>query len=118
MTDGARLGRRPEPAERTDPPDALEGAAQLGLEHDDEGEQADDRTGLQDPGQEPQVERDGQDVHDEQDAHADDQADGPCPPDQAEQPVDQERGEPDIEDRGQAHLFEDRSQELRHRVRV
>ena len=48
----ARLRRRQEPAERPDPPDPLERPAQLGLEDDDQREQADDRAGLEDLGQE------------------------------------------------------------------
>ena len=115
---GARLGRRQEPAERPDPPDALERAAQLGLEDDDEGEQADDRAGLEDLGQQPQVERDRQ-------------ARRPCtrtltpmtrrtarvPRIRLEQPVDEERGDPDVDDRRQVDLIEDRL-EKRHRPRV
>ena len=58
VLDGARLGRRQEPAERADPADPLERPAELGLEDDDEGEQADDGAGLEDLGQEAQVERD------------------------------------------------------------
>ena len=44
-------------ASEPDPPDPLEGAPQLGLEDDDEREQADDGPGLEDLGQQPQVER-------------------------------------------------------------
>ena len=55
---GPRLGRRQEPAERADAADALERPPQLGLEDDDEGEQADDGAGLEDLGQQAQVERD------------------------------------------------------------
>ncbi len=46
--------------ERADPTDPLERPAQLRLEDDDQGEQADDRAGLEDPGQQDEVERDGQ----------------------------------------------------------
>ena len=53
---GALLGRRHQPGERSDPADALEAAAQLRLEDDDEREQADDGAGLEDLGDEPQVE--------------------------------------------------------------
>ena len=56
----ARVGRREQPRERADPADALQGAPQLGLEDDDEGEQADDRAALQDPGEQDAVERDRQ----------------------------------------------------------
>ena len=62
VLDGARLGRRQEPAERADPADPLERPPQLRLEDDDEGEQADDGAGLEDLGEQPQVERDGQRV--------------------------------------------------------
>ena len=79
---GPRVGRREEPAERPDAADPLERAAQLGLEDDDEGEHADDRAGLQDLGQEPQVERDGEAVDSDQDADADDQPDRARPADQ------------------------------------
>ena len=114
---GARLGRRQEPAERSDPPDALERASELRLEDDDEGEQPDDRATLEDPGQQPQVEGDGEGVDQDQDADADHQADRARPADQAEQPVDQKRGDPDVDDRRQAHLIEDRREEG-HRPRV
>ena len=50
-----------------------------------------------------------------EDADADHEADGARPADQAEQPVDEERGDPDVDDRRQADLVEDRSEELRHR---
>ena len=56
----ARLGRREEPGERPDPADAFERPAQLRLEDDHEGEQADDGAGLEDLGQQPQVERERQ----------------------------------------------------------
>ena len=56
MDRGARLGRRQEPAEGADPADALERPAQLRLEDDDEGEQADDGAGLEDLGEQAQVE--------------------------------------------------------------
>ena len=98
-----------------DPADPLERAAQLRLEDDDEGEQADDREGLEDLGQEAQVERAGGRVDREQDADADDEADGAGAPDQAEQPVDQERRDPDVDQRGQVDLADDRLEKLRHR---
>ena len=56
----SRIRRREQPAERPDAADPLEGPTQLRLEDDDEGEQPDDRPGLEDLGQQPQVERDGQ----------------------------------------------------------
>ena len=115
VTRRAPLRRREEPGERADAADALERPAQLGLEDDDEGEQADDRAGLEDAGQEDEIEGDREGVDDDEDADADHQADGPCPADEAEQPVDQERRDPDVDHRGQADLAEDRSEEIRHR---
>ena len=114
---GPRIGRRQEPAERPDAADPLERAAQLGLEDDDEGEDADDRAGLHDLGQEPQVERHGEAVEDDEDAHADDEPDRARPADQLEQPVDEERSDPDIDDGRQVDLIEDRL-DKRHRPRV
>ena len=57
VPDGPRIGRRQQPGEGADPPDAIERAADLGLEDDDEGEQADDRPALQDRGQRAAVGR-------------------------------------------------------------
>ena len=111
----ARVDRRQQPRERADPADALKGAAQLGLEDDDEGEQADDGAALQDPRQQDEVERDRQEVDDDQDADPDDESDGTGPADQAEEPVDEERGDADVDHRAQVHLSEDRSEELGHR---
>ena len=58
--DGARFGRRQEPRERADPADPLERPPELRLEDDDEREQADDGAGLEDLGEQAQVERDRQ----------------------------------------------------------
>ena len=118
MDGGARLGRRQEPAEGADPADALERPPQLRLEDDDQGEQADDRAGLEDLREEAEVERDREGVDQEQDADADHQADRARPPDELEQPVDQKRGDPDVDDRVQVDLIEDRREERRHRARV
>src|SRR5512135_1757062 len=108
------LGRQ-QPAQRADPTDPVERQAELRLEHDDEGEQPDNRAGLQDLRQEPQLEGLGREVHDEQDRHADDEPHRAGPADDAEQPVDQERRDPDVEDRRGTDLVEDRGEELRHR---
>ena len=115
VVDGPLLGRREEPVERPDPADPLERAAKLRLEDDDEGEQADDGEGLEDLGEEPQVEGAGRGVDREQDADADHEADRAGPADQAEQPVDQERRDPDVDQRGQVDLVDDRLEKLRHR---
>ena len=114
---GARFGRRQEPAEGADPADPLERAAQLGLEDDHEREQADDGAGLQDLGQQAQVEGDRQAVDQDEDADTDDQADRARPADELEQPVDQERRDPDVDDRVQLDLIEDRPMKL-HGSRV
>jgi hypothetical protein len=47
--DAAPVGRREEPAEGADPADPLEGSPELGLEDDDQGEDADDGAVLEDP---------------------------------------------------------------------
>jgi hypothetical protein len=82
----------------------------------DQGKEADDCPGLEDLLEEPEVERLGRGVHDEQDADPDDEADRPRPPDEAEQPVDQEGGDSDVDQRRQPYLLEDRLDELRHRA--
>ena len=92
---GAR-GRH-HPAQRAHAPDALQGAAQLRLEDDDERQQSDHGAGLEDRGEQPQVERLGDHVHAVEEDRADDEPDGAGALDQAEQPVDQESGEGDIE---------------------
>jgi len=48
--------RGEEPVERSDPADPLERSAKLGLEDDDEGEQADDGAGLKDLGEQLEFE--------------------------------------------------------------
>ena len=70
----ALLRRREQPAERADPPDPLEAPAELGLEHDDEREQADDRARLEDLGEQPQLQELRERVHAQQDRDADDEA--------------------------------------------
>jgi hypothetical protein len=117
MGDRTRLRGRQEPSERTDPTDALEGASQLRLEDDHEGEQADDCAGLEDLGEQPQVECDRKGIDEDEDADADHQADRARPADEAEQPVDEERGDSDVDDRRQVNLVEDR-REWGHRPRV
>ena len=70
---------------------------QLGLEDDDQRQQAEHRAGLQDLRQELQAERLGERVDRVQDRDADDQADRTRAADQTEQPVDQQRGQRDVE---------------------
>ena len=86
-----------DPAQRADAPDALQRPAQLRLEDDDERQQADHGAGLEDRGEEPQVERLGDHVDDVQQDRADHEPDRAGALDQAEQAVDQEGGEGDIE---------------------
>jgi hypothetical protein len=114
--DRALLRWREEPVERADAADPLERPAELRLEDDDEGEQADDRQGLEDLGEEAEVEDAGGGVDREQDTDTDHEADRARAPDQAEQPVDEERGDPDVDQRGQVDLFDDRLEKLRHRA--
>ena len=92
-------GRRKQPAQRPDSANSLEGAAQFGLEDDDERQQADDRARLQDLRQQLQAERLGGDVDRVEDSDADDQADRTCSADEAEQSIDQDRRQRNIEDR-------------------
>ena len=75
VLDRALLGRR-ERASRTCPtrPIRSSAAAQLGLEHDDEREQADDGARLEDLGEQPELEELGEGVDAEQDRDADDEA--------------------------------------------
>ena len=68
VLDGALLGRREEPVERPDAADPLERPAQLRLEDDDEREQADDGAGLEDLGEQLEVEDAGRGVDGEEDA--------------------------------------------------
>ena len=75
VLDAALLRRGQQPAERPDPPDPLERAPQLGLEHDDEREQPDDGARLEQLGEQPQLEELGEGVDAEQDRHADDEGD-------------------------------------------
>ena len=89
--------RRHHPAQGADAPDSLQGAPQLRLEDDHERQEADHGAGLEDRGEQPQVERLGDHVHAVEQDRADDEPDGAGPLDQAEQPVDQESGEGDIE---------------------
>ena len=63
VLDPALLGRREEPAHRADPPDPLERAAELRLEHDDEREQADDGARLEQLGEQAQLEELREGVH-------------------------------------------------------
>ena len=114
VLDGALPGRREQPAERPDAPDALEAAPELGLEHDDEREQADDRARLQDLREQPQLEPLGQRVDAEQDRDADDEGDGAGAPDQAEQPVDEQRRDRDVEEGRQRGLSDERLDEREH----
>ena len=93
---GAMLGGE-EPGERPDAADPLEGAPQLGLEDHHEREEADHGARLEDLGEEPEVERLGREVDDEEDAHADHEANGPGSADEAEEPIDQDRGDPDVD---------------------
>ena len=113
--DGPLLRRREEPVERPDAADPLERPAELGLEDHDEGEQADDREGLEDLGEQPEVERPGCGIDREEDADPDHEADRAGSADQAEQPVDQERRDADVDQRGQVDLTDDRRDWLRHR---
>ena len=64
------------------------------------------------------AEQPGREVDDEQDRHADDEANRARAPDEAEQPVDEERRDPDVQDGRQANLIQDRREELRHARRV
>ena len=118
VLDRPSLRRRQEPVERPHAADPLEGPPELRLEDDDEREQADDGEGLEDLGEEPQVEGPGRGIDREQDADADHEADGARPADQAEQPVDEERRDPDVDQRGQVDLLDDRRDWLRHRSAV
>ena len=74
----AILGRH-QPAQRADPADAVEGTAELRLEDDDEREQADDGAGLEDLGEQLQVEASGLRSTRRTGRHADDEANGARP---------------------------------------
>ena len=108
LVDAALVARREQPGERADPADPLERPAELRLEDDDDREQANDGKRLEDLGEEPQVESPSRGVDDEQNAHADHQADRPRPADQAEQPVDEDGGDADVDQRCQVDLIDDR----------
>ena len=103
-------GGRQQPGQRADTADPLERPAQLRLEYDHEGKDADDRSGLENLGQQTQAQRLGCRIDEEQDADADHQSYGASPADQAEQPVDEECGDPDVDQRGRSNLIQDRLQ--------
>ena len=112
VADDALVGPAQEPGERADPADPVEGPAELRLEDDDEGEDTDQRAGLEDLAQQAEVEEAGRGVDEEHDRDADHQAHGPGPADQAEEAVDEEGGDPDVDDGVELDLVEDRLDEL------
>src|SRR5664280_1375851 len=109
------VGGRGEPGERSNPSDPLEGAAELGLEDDHEREQADDRTGLHELGEQAQAHGLGDRIDQEDHAAADHEPDCARPAYQAEEPVDDERGDRDVDERDRSNLSDQRLEELRHR---
>jgi hypothetical protein len=110
------LRARPEPAQRAEATDAFQRPAQLGLEDDDEREQADDGTGLKDLGEELEPEELGRRVDRVDRDDTDHEAHGAGAPDEAEEPVEEERREDDVDDRDRLDLdTRERVQEAFHR---
>ena len=110
------LRARPEPAERAEATDAFERPAQLGLEDDDERQQADDGTGLEDLREELEAEELRRRVDRVEQDDADHEAHGAGAADEAEEPVEEERREDDVDDRDRLDLdTRERVQEAFHR---
>ena len=111
------LGRAPrDEAALSGRADALQGSSELGLEDDDEGEEADDGPGLQDLREELESEELSCCVDDVEGDDADDEAHGARAPDEAEEPVEEERREDDVDDRDRLDLYTgERVQEAVHR---
>src|SRR3990172_8241936 len=107
---------RPEPAQRADPADTLEGSAQLWLEDDDEREEADDGTRLEDLREELEAERLGGDVDGVEGDDTDHEPHRARAADQAEEPVDEDSRDGDVDDRDRLDLeARERVQDAVHR---